>query len=166
MATVDLHLGILNVGSEAELRAIDEIFWTIASFDPQITQMNLLVDGKKTDSLAGHVDASKTFTLQPAFDVLSPLQISSIREGESLTNPITISGEACTFEANVVWKLSKDGVLLKSGAETAQEACPTRSKWTLKLGELARGSYQLSVVDYSAKDGSLIAQDTKNFKVV
>ena len=61
--TVDLNLGKLNLGSEAEMRAIDEIFWTIAKFMPKITRMNLLVDGKKIESLAGHVDATKTFLL-------------------------------------------------------------------------------------------------------
>jgi len=166
LATVDLHLGKLNVGSEAEMRAIDQILWTITKFMPKITQMNLLVDGKKVESLAGHVDATKTFVLEPTYDVLSPLEISSISEGANLVSPVTITGEACTFEANVVWKLTKEKLLVKSGATTAQEACPTRSTWTLQLGKLLPGNYELLVEDFSAKDGSLVAQDTKNFTVL
>lgn len=165
LTTVDLHLGKLNVGSETEMRAIDEIFWTIAKFVPKITRMNLLVDGKRVESLAGHVDATRTFILEPAYDVLSAVQISSLYEGEKAVSPLIVSGEACTFEANVVWKLSKNGLLMKSGAVTAKEACPTRSKWTLNLGTLLPGTYQLAAEDFSAKDGSLVAHDTKNFEV-
>ncbi len=166
LATVDLHLGKLNVGSEAEMRAIDEIFWTIARFMPQITQMNLLVDGKQVESLAGHVDASKSFTLESSYDVLNAVQITSISEGEKVIAPIVVSGEACTFEAAVPWKLSQGGVLLNSGSVLAKEACPTRSAWTLNLGTLAPGSYLLTTQDLSAKDGSIVAQDTKHFEVV
>lgn len=163
--TINLNLGKLNLGAEAEIRAIDEIFWTIAKFMPKITRMNLLVDGKRIGSLAGHVDSSKAFLLEPAYKVLSPVQITSIYEGEKLVAPIIIIGQACTFEAGVAWKLSKDEVIIKSGAVTAQEACPTRSRWTLNLGQLAPGNYQLSVQDISPKDGSIVAQDTKKFVI-
>lgn len=165
LATADLHLGKLNVGSEAEMRAIDEIFWTIAKFMPKVTRMVLLVDGKKVESLAGHVDATKTFILEPIYDVLNSVQITSLSEGEKVNSPLTVSGEACTFEANVAWKLTKSSSLVKSGAVTAKEACPTRSKWTLNLGTLLPGIYQLVAQDFSAKDGSLVAEDTKNFEV-
>ena len=166
LATVDLHLGKLNVGSEAEMRAIDEVLWTIAKFMPQITQMNILVDGKKVESLAGHVDATKTFVLEPTYAVLNAVQITSLSEGEKVVSPLTVSGEACTFEATVAWKLSKGGVLVKSGSVLAKEACPTRSMWTLNLGTLLPGSYLLMTQDFSAKDGSVIAQDTKKFEVL
>jgi hypothetical protein len=166
LATVDLHLGKLNVGSEAEMRAIDQIFWTIARFNSTVTMMNLLVDGSKVESLAGHVDATNTFLLEPAFDVLNALQISSIHEGEKLVAPLIVTGEACTFEANVAWKLFQDAIVVKTGAVTAAEACPTRSKWTLNLGQLAPGNYKLLVQDFSAKDGAMIAEDSKNFEVV
>lgn len=166
LATVDLHLGKLNVGSESEMRAIDEIFWTIAKFMPHITQMNLLVDGKGVESLAGHVDTTKTFILEPSYDVLNAIQITSISEGEQVVSPIIVSGEACTFEAAVAWKLSQGGVLVKSGSVLAKEACPTRSTWSLNLGILLPGSYLLVAQDFSAKDGALVAEDTKNFEVV
>jgi hypothetical protein len=164
--TVDIHLGKPNWGSEVEMRAIDEILWTVSKFMPKITSMSLLVDGKTVESLAGHVDATKAFLLGPTYDVLSPLQISSIYSGEKLKSPVLVQGEACTFEANVAWKLFKNQIMLKSGAVTAKEACPTRSLWSLDLGKLDPAKYQLLVQDFSAKDGSLIAQDSKDFEVV
>ena len=133
---------------------------------PKVRRMDLLVDGKKVESLAGHVDATKTFTLEPTYDVLNAVQISSIYEGEKLVSPVTITGEACTFEANVAWKLFKGGALVKTGAVTAKEACPTRSKWILNLGTLLPGTFQLAAQDFSAKDGSLVARDTKNFEII
>ena len=81
-------------------------------------------------------------------------------------NPVSISGSACTFEANVAWELSQSGDAVSSGATTAELACPDRSDWSIDLGELAPGNYVLTVSDFSAEDGSVIFQDTKAFTVV
>jgi hypothetical protein len=165
IATIDLGSISLNVGSEGEQRAIDQIVWTYLDSSPAIETVRFTVNGKVVESFAGHVDTSGDFTRAPSYEVLNPLQISSITEGEVLTNPITISGEACTFEANVVWRLSKDKTILKEEPTTAETACPDRSAWSIALDELAPGSYKLEVLEYSAEDGSLFATDDKNFIV-
>jgi hypothetical protein len=162
---VDFHLGKLNVGSEAESRAIDQLLWTAAGIDTSVTGIQLLVDGAKVESLAGHVDTRSVIKMGKSYDVLSALQISSINEGQVVANPVVISGMACTFEANVAWVLFKDSTSVKSGSTTAAIACPDRSAWKVDLGTLTAGSYRFVVKDFSAKDGSLVAQDDKNFVV-
>ena len=165
IATIDLGTISLNVGSEGEQRAIDQIVWTYLELAPEIDSVRFTVNGEVVESFAGHVDTTSEFTKAPSYEVLNPLQISSIAEGEVLSNPVKISGEACTFEANVVWRLSKDGEVLNEAATTAETACPDRSSWSVSLDELAAGSYKFEVLEFSAEDGSLFAMDDKNFVI-
>ena len=165
VATIDLGTISLNVGAESEERAIEQIVWTFLEINTAIKAVRFTVNGNTVESFAGHVDTTREFTKSPGYDVLNPLQISSITEGETLTNPITIFGQACTFEANVYWRLSQDGNLVKDGSTTAGAACPERSAWSVALDTLDPGSYRFEVIEYSAEDGSLFAIDDKNFSV-
>ena len=165
VATVDLTLGRISLGSESELRAIDQIVWTLIENDPTITSVKFTVDGVVSESLAGHVDFSQAFVLAPSYDVLASVWINLLDRSD-VTNPVSISGSACTFEANVAWELTQGGDVLKTGATTAATACPDRSDWTIELGELVPGNYVLKVSDFSAKDGSVIFEDTKAFTVI
>ena len=165
VATVDLGEISLNVGAEAEQRAIDQIVWTLTQFVPEVTSVAFTVNGKVVESFAGHVDTTSTFERAIDYEVLNPLQISSMNEGAELTSPVTISGQACTFEANVVWKLSQDGTVVQEGFTTASSGCPERGDWTISLKELKSGEYTIQVLEYSAEDGSLFAIDDKKFTV-
>jgi hypothetical protein len=165
VATVDLSLGRISFGSESEQRAIDQIVWTLIGNDPTISAVKFTVDGAVSESLAGHVDFSQDFIPAPGFDVLASIWIDLLDRSD-LKNPVSISGSACTFEANVAWELSQGGEVKDSGATTAELACPDRSDWKLDLGDLAAGNYVLTVSDFSAEDGSLIFADTKAFSVI
>jgi hypothetical protein len=128
-----------------------------------IKTVRFTVNGQVTESFAGHVDASGDFTRAADYEVLNPIQVSSINNGAELTSPVTISGQACTFEANVVWKLSKDDKLVKEGFTTAAAGCPVRSEFSISLGDLEPGNYRIEAIEYSAEDGSLFAIDDKEF---
>lgn len=165
-ATVDLAYGRLNVGAEAEARAIDQLVWTAVTADPSIRSVRITVDGAPIESLAGHVDASQPFVPGDGFDVLAAIVILSPAEGEAVTGGVVIEGEACTFEANVAWRMLRDGVEVDTGAVTAAEACPVRSPWSLDLGALEPGSYVVVASEFSAEDGSLVVEDSRAFTVV
>lgn len=164
-ATLDLDLGTLNVGAEAEARAIDQLVWTLTAINPELATVSLVVDGAPVDSLAGHVDATLPFIRGDATQILSPVQISSPREGDVLSNPVVVEGQACTFEANVVWEVVGEGVVFERGATTALAACPERSAWSVTVGELNPGTYSFRAWEESAKDGSQVALDTRTFEV-
>jgi hypothetical protein len=164
-ATIDLATLDLNFGSEAEQRAIDQIVWTLTEFAPDIKSVSFTVNGETVESFAGHVDATGVFERAIGYEVLNPIQISSINQGAELTSPITISGQACTFEANVVWKLSQDGKVLQEGFTTASSGCPERGQWSITLSDLPQGNYSFAALEYSAEDGSLFAIDDKEFQV-
>jgi hypothetical protein len=163
--TLDLHLGTLNLGAEAESRAIGQLVWTATELDPTITSVRFVVDGQATESLAGHVDATGPFTREPATDVLNSVQILSPTEGGSFSSPATATGVACTFEANVAWTLTSGGQPVAEGTTLAAQACPTRSAWQLSVGALAPGNYELIVTEFSARDGAVVSTDSKRFAV-
>lgn len=164
-ATVDLSLGSLNVGSEGEIRAIEQIVWTLTSVTPSVTTVRFLVDGEVVETFAGHVDTSVDFKRVPDYEVLNPIQIESISNGQDLKNPVEITGKACTFEANVVWELFESGNLVDQGFTSAEAACPQRSNWKVDLGRLSPGDYLFVAQEFSAEDGSLFAIDSKDFSV-
>jgi hypothetical protein len=166
VATVDLGEISLNIGAEGEQRAIDQIVWTLTSLAPEVKSVAFTVNGEKVESFAGHVDTTAKFARAIDYEVLNPIQISSPREGAGLISPFTVSGQACTFEANVAWELTQNGDVMDSGATTAALACPDRSDWSIELGDLAPGKYLLTVSDFSPEDGSPIFQDTKAFTVI
>ena len=165
LAVVDISLGSLNVGAEGEQRAIDQIVWTLTEINPQINFVEFLVNSNSIETFAGHVDTLAQFSRQPEYEVLNPLQISSLNQNASTKNPVIISGEACTFEANVVWTLLKADQPIMNNYTTAETACPERSNWSVDLGELEKGEYRFKVEEFSAEDGSLFAQDDKVFTV-
>jgi hypothetical protein len=166
VATVDLSSLTLNVGAEAEQRAIDQIVWTLTEFAPNINSVAFTVNGKTVESFAGHVDTTAAFKRAIDYEVLNPIQISSINHGAELTSPVTISGQACTFEANVQWKLSKDGKVVQEGFTSASSGCPERGQWSITITDLTPGNYIIEAVEYSAEDGSLFAIDDKEFVVI
>ncbi len=165
VATVDLTLGRISMGSESEQRAIDQIVWTLIENNPTVTSVKFTVDGVVTESLAGHVDFAQAFMLAPSYEVLATVWIDLLDRSD-VKNPVSVSGSACTFEANVSWELLQGLDVVKTGSTTAATACPDRSDWTIDLGELAAGNYVLKVSDLSAKDGSVIFADTKAFTVL
>jgi hypothetical protein len=165
VATVDLGDITLNVGAEGEQRAIDQIVWTLTEFAPEVKAVAFTVNGKTVESFAGHVDTTAQFERAIDYEVLNPLQISSINQGAELTSPVTISGQACTFEANVVWKLLQDDKVVQESFTTASSGCPERGDWSITLEDLAPGEYLFQVLEYSAEDGSLFAIDDKRFTV-
>jgi hypothetical protein len=164
-ATIDLGSISLNVGAEGEQRAIDQLVWTYLNLAKTIQSVRFSVNGDTVESFAGHIDTTGEFKRSPAYEVLNPLQISSIQDGAVLISPVTISGQACTFEANVVWRLSNDVRVLDEGFTTSTSACPQRGTWEILLVNLKPGRYKIEALEYSAEDGSLFAYDDKTFLV-
>ena len=164
-ATIDLRAVHLNVGSEGEALAIDQLVWTAFTADPTIERVRFTVDGAPVESFAGHVDTTGWFPTDQALDALANIEIDFPKSGQSVSSPVIAKGFACTFEAAVPWRLLRDGKVVKSGSALAAGGCPTRGEWTINLGDLDAGIYLLRVMELSAKDGSLLTQDTKTFIV-
>lgn len=161
LATIDLSFSKLNVGGEGESLAIAQLVWTATAANNKVTRVAITRDGRTVESLAGHVDATKPFTRTPAYSVVAPVWITYPGEGyTAYVDGFTLEGMASTFEANVLWRVYRDGKLVKEGSTTAAEAAPAWAKWSVKIPGLSPGEYLFMAAEYSAKDGSLVAQDT------
>ena len=165
-ATIDLTLDKMNVGAEGEVIAIAQLVWTATAANPSISKISLTVNGKKIETIAGHVDARKPFKRAPSYEVLAPVWITSPVEGDQQrAQGFRLSGLASTFEANVAWKVFQNGKLIKQGSATAGGAAPAWKPWSVSIPGLAPGEYQFAAMEFSAKDGSLVSKDTKNAKL-
>jgi hypothetical protein len=166
-ATIDLTLGKMNVGSEAESMAIAQLVWTATAAQTSVKQIALTVDGKTVESIAGHVDATKPFRRGLTYEVLSPVWITVPEEGAQVSaQGFRLRGMASTFEANVAWKVFQNGKLVQQGSTTATEAAPAWTPWSVAIKGLLPGKYMFIAMEYSPKDGSLVAQDTKNVTLI
>lgn len=165
LATIDMKSISLNVGSSGEAIAIAQVVWTITGNDSTITEVLFTLNGEPIESLAGHMDATEPFTRGEGYEVLSAVMVTSLNDGDEVAGMVEISGLACTFEANVAWALFRDGKRIAGGSTLSSEACPATSPWTVELGVLDSGYYIFYAREYSAKDGSLAAEDSKTFTV-
>jgi hypothetical protein len=165
MATIDLKTLNLEVGAEAEARAIEQVIWTFKAAVPELETFQFLINGEVVETLAGHVDVSKPIQIDEGFRSLATIDLD-LDQNQELKSPVLLTGLACTFEANAPWELTQNGELISSGAETAQAACPIRSEFLINLGDLKPGTYEIKVWETSMEDGSLINEDTKTFTVI
>ncbi len=81
------------------------------------------------------------------------------------TKAVTASGIASVFESRLGWELTRDGARVGGGSTMAAAGAPARAAWSIGLGTLAPGSYELRVYALSAKDGSVAAERTSDFVV-
>ena len=160
-ATVDLSVTRLNLNAEAEQRAIDQLVWTLTANHPTTKFVRFTSGGKQFASFSGFVDATQSFSRQLHYEVLAPVWVNQTRS--VMTNPVTITGTACTFEGGVHWVLWRNGETIRDGHVTAAGACPMRGSWFVALGNLRSGNYMFVAEDISAKDGQVVQEDTKEF---
>ncbi len=165
IATLDISVGNINVGAMSEFRALQQLMFTVTAAEPSVTGFRFTIDGETVETLAGHVDLTSIVTIGDPNESLMAVQIVSPLENDVTASPVTVTGQACVFEATVAWELRRDGDTIDSGSTMAAEACPTRSAWTLELGELQTGTYTIVVREMSAKDGSVVTEDTRTFAV-
>lgn len=163
--TLDLAAGELNLGAESEGIAIAQLVWTAVGIDSSIVAVQLTIDGAPAETLAGHVDITAPIAPAPPESVLTPVQITAPLEGGTVMAPVVADGVACVFEAAFLWRLDGPGGSVVEGSGMAAEACPARAAWQLELGDLAPGDYLLTVLELSAKDGSVSSTDSKAFTV-
>jgi hypothetical protein len=161
-AIIDLSFSSLNVGAEGEARAIDQVVWTATAAEPAIKSVRFLRSGKQVESFAGHVDTTGSFSRQPSYEVLAPIWITSVNDGDTVSGKtLVFSGLAQVFEANVQWQVLQNGKVVIERFTTAGEAAPARAPWKVEVKNLPSGTYTIRAFALSAEDGSLFAQDTK-----
>jgi hypothetical protein len=158
-----------KTGLPAELQrlAVQALVWTVTGVFQQDAPVPVVVrtGGNIFESVPSNVFKRPAPSQQ--FQEIAPIWVDSPYAGQALaaTKPVVVSGQACTFEANVRYQLRQGGAVVKDASTTASSGCPQQGSWTIDLGTLAPGTYELRVIDVSQKDGSIAFQNIVPFTV-
>ena len=93
------------------------------------------------------------------------VKVTTPTEGAKVPTQFEVTGQAATFEANVVWELKQGEKTVRHGFTTARECC-TLSPYKFSVNATP-GDYTLVVHDTDESDGEGVgtSQDTKNITV-
>lgn len=150
--------------SEAELAVQQVVYSVQAALGHGRPPVRLLVDGEPTDQVLG-VATSEPLMAASADSTLATIWVNSPTEGATVSPRFEVSGQASTFEANVVWELKRGGEVVEHGFATAKECC-TLSPYSFTVSA-EPGDYTLVVHDTDESDGEGVgtSQDTKQITV-
>lgn len=155
----------MSAGAAYESASLQQLVWTATAADPTASSVQLLVEGKEVESLAGHVDSSEPMRRGQAAYELGPVWILTPTEGGTLRRGATFGGEASVFEATVSWQLVQAGTVVKEGFATASNGAPGRGSWSA-VADVPPGDYLLRAFESSAEDGRETFVDDKRITVV
>ncbi len=155
---------------DTERVSVQQLVWTAQAAVGRgtIPVRFVLADG--SDAIFGTQRVDRTYNRPASRDSydedLAPIWVTSPTRGQELAGgPVTVTGEACVFEATVSWQLLRDGAVIDDGFVTASVGAPGRGTYEIPLGTLAAGSYSVRVYELSAGDGRVSAETTMPFTV-
>jgi hypothetical protein len=162
---ITIDLSDVPVGSSAggEI-ALQALVWTADAATGTDAPVQFLRDGDQVDDLLG-VDTSRPLARASSDSVLSPVTILTPGDDARLPTRFDVTGEAATFEGNVVWELKRGATVVRSGYTTTQEA-GVQSPYAFQVSATP-GDYLLVVhdTDESGGEGVGITQDTREISV-
>nr|WP_246211757.1 Gmad2 immunoglobulin-like domain-containing protein [Phytoactinopolyspora alkaliphila] len=173
---VDLRSPVeLDADPELADEAVQQLVYTVTAtaampLVPEVdgaVPVRILVDGAPADDLFGSVDVSEPVTRADQIDVRYLIDIDSPAYGADVSSPVTVSGVAAVFEGNALWELRRDGEVVDSGITQTEEAF-TFSPFSIELGDLEPGTYEITVMEDDVSDGEGPEPrfETKEFTVV
>jgi germination protein M len=151
IATVDLTSEFESGGGSASMSMrLAQVVFTLTQF-PSVKGVQFSLDGEPIDVLGGEgIVIDHPLTRKDYADLLPAILVERPHMGESVPNPVTISGTANVFEANVTVI-----VLDAHGKEIA------RTFTTATCGSGCRGKFSVTVPYKVAhdQDGTIVVQD-------
>lgn len=124
LVTIDLspEARRANTGSAGAALMIQQLVYTVTATTDDEDRVLLLIDGLPAGELWGTVTWDEPVARADALEVRQLVQIHWPGEGTTQSSPVTVSGDAAVFEANLPWRVTDvDGVTIRSGnASTAE----------------------------------------------
>lgn len=151
--TVDLSAAArtANAGSEGAALMVQQLVHTATTQDPEAS-VSLLIEGEPAGELWGAVVWDEPQTRADALDVRLLTQLDAPVEGETVSSPVTVTGEAAAFEANVPWQvLDPGGTEVTSGFTMTSEG-QTFAPFSFEV-ELDPGTYTVVATEDDPSDG-------------
>jgi hypothetical protein len=154
--------------------AAQQLVWTATATlqDPRLSVRILF--GDRAGRLFGSLSTKPLFHRPPgdqSFEDLSAIWVLAPADGATAHSPVTFSGQACTFEANVAWRITGGGPttrgpIIRSGRTTATPCGSQRGTWSVSVAGLSPGAYTFRAYELSPKgDGSYEGLDSTTFVV-
>ena len=153
-----------GMNEEQAQMAVQSLVWTADAAAPGSGPVVFTVDGAPAAEVLG-VDTSAPVERASDDSVLSTVSITTPGEGAVVPTRFEVTGQAATFEANVVWELKRGDEIVRNGFTTARECC-TLSPYSFSV-TATPGDYTLVVHDTDESDGEGIgtSEDTKQITV-
>ena len=163
--------GPASVSQEHAELAVQQLVWTAqaAAGQGNVPVRFVLADGSAT--VAGTMPADQDY-LRPSDapevgNLLAPLWIDDPARGQVLPagKPLSVTGQASTFEATLSWQLLRGSTVVHEGFATATAGAPARGQFSFTVPALSAGGYTVRVFEVSMKDGSDFAEQRIPFSV-
>ena len=153
-----------GMDEERAQMAVQSLVWTTEAAAPGSGPVTFTVAGAPADQVLG-IDTSAPVERASADSTLATVSIATPGEGATVPTRFEVTGQAATFEANVVWELKRGDEVVRNGFTTARECC-TLSPYSFTV-TATPGDYTLVVHDTDESDGEGIgtSEDTKRIKV-
>ncbi|WP_155855389.1 Gmad2 immunoglobulin-like domain-containing protein [Actinotalea ferrariae] len=153
--TVDLseEARTANIGSEGAALMVQQLVWTVTdTADDDGAGVVLTIAGEPAGELWGAVVWDGPVVREEAIDVRVLVQIDDPAEGATASSPVTVSGEAAVFEANLPWAvLDADGAEVQTGFTMTAEG-QTFAPYSFEV-ELEPGTWTIVITEDDPSDG-------------
>lgn len=165
--TVDLSADArtANVGSPGAALMIQQLVHTVTAAAGENLPVLLLIEGEPAGELWGAVSWDEPVSRAPALEVRLLVQLNSPGEGDRVSSPVVVTGEAAVFEATLPWKvLDTAGLVVKEGTAMTEEGM-TFSPFRFEVA-LDPGSYVVQITEDDPSDGEGGPLDTDSRSIV
>jgi hypothetical protein len=155
--------GVAGLTADQQRVAVQSLVWTATA----AAQLNVGVRVEVTGGQAVFATKPAGTYVRPttSYTDLVPIWVDSPLPGASVSSPVTVTGQACVFEAQFQWQLLKGTAVVDSGNTAATSGCPTQGSYSISLGARPAGTYTLRLYDLSMKDGSVFYETRVSFTV-
>jgi hypothetical protein len=153
VVTVDLTARTAAGAPTDPIMAVQQLVYTVTGALGTTDPVRVLVAGKQVPRLwKDGVDTSVPVPRADPLGVRVLVGIDAPAEGESVTSPVTISGEAAVFEATLLWEVRRGGEVVRSGAVSTAEG-QRFAPYSLSVA-LPPGEYEVRVAEDDPSDGA------------
>lgn len=154
-----------NVGSPGAALMIQQLVHTVTAAAQENLPVLLLIEGEPAGELWGAVSWDDPISRAAPLDVRLLVQINSPGEGDRVSSPVVVSGEAAVFEATLPWQvLDTDGTVVTEGTAMTEEGM-TFSPFEFEVA-LDPGSYVIKITEDDPSDGEGGPLDTDTRSIV
>lgn len=157
--------GVTGLTAQQQKVAVQGLVWTATAAAQLTVPVRVQVAG---GGAVFPATPAGTYT-RPASDLaytdLVPIWVDSPGISATVGSPVTVTGEACVFEAQFSYELLQGSAVVKKGNVTASIGCPSRGTYSIPLGALAPGAYTIRLYETSMKDGSVFYETRTSFGV-